>query len=116
MLTDDFVATIRDAANRLRGRQKRAFQAQVAVDYLGGSARRAETVFGWVEKTLGWAKTMTWKGIQPVVCLLDRVYETGIRLTKAALRPYQQRLCRSETLSKWSVTIQPQPPTAPSHD
>ena len=47
MLTDDFVATIRDAANRLRGRQKRAFQAQVAVDYLGGSARRAETVFGW---------------------------------------------------------------------
>ena len=38
MLTDDFVATIRDAANRLRGRQKRAFQAQVAVDYLGGTS------------------------------------------------------------------------------
>ena len=47
VLTDDFVATISDAANRLRGRQKRAFQAKVAVDYLGGSARRAETVFGW---------------------------------------------------------------------
>ncbi len=47
MLTDDFVATIRDAAEKLRGRQKRAFQAKVSVDYLGGSARRAETVFGW---------------------------------------------------------------------
>ncbi len=47
MLVDDIVATIRDAANGLRGRQKRAFQARVAVDYLGGSARRAETVFGW---------------------------------------------------------------------
>ncbi len=47
MLADDFVATIRDAAEKLRGRQKRAFQAKVSVDYLGGSARRAETVFGW---------------------------------------------------------------------
>ncbi len=74
------------------------------------------TLLDTVEKTLGWAKTMTWKGIQPVVRLLDRVYETGIRLTKAALRPYQQRLRRSETLPKWSVTIQPQPPTAASHD
>ena len=47
-----------------------------------------------------------------LLTILDRVYETGIRLTKAALRPYQQRLRRSETLPKWSVAIQPQPPTA----
>jgi len=74
------------------------------------------TLLDTVEKTLGWAKTMTWKGIQPVVWLLDRVYETGVRLTRAALRPYQQRLRRSETLPKWSVAIQPQPPTAAGHD
>lgn len=246
MLTDAMVATIKDAAAKLRGRRKRTFQAKVTLDYLDGSARRAETVFGWgreavqkgllelqgrsassdvsehprrdargrpkteerlsgleadirslvdpqsqvdpkfqsafaytrmtaasvrqalidrkgyspddkrmvefadqtnleieliyyppyhgkynpiercwgvlemhwngtlldtVEKTLGWAKTMTWKGTQPVVRLLDRVYQTGVRLTKAALKPYQQRLRRSEALPKWSVSIQPQPPT-----
>jgi hypothetical protein len=73
------------------------------------------TLLDTVEKTLGWAKTMTWKEIQPVVRLLDRVYQTGVRLTKAALKPYQQRLQRSEALPKWSVSIQPQPPTLAAH-
>jgi len=56
VLTEDVVVTIRDAARKLRGRQKRAFQAQVAVDYLDGSARRAETVFGW-------GREAVWKGL-----------------------------------------------------
>jgi hypothetical protein len=73
------------------------------------------TLLDTVEKTLGWAKTMTWKGIRPVVGLLDRVYQTGVRLTKAALKPYQQRLRRSEALPKWSVSIQPQPPSLAVH-
>jgi hypothetical protein len=55
-LSDQMVATIKDAAAKLRGPDKRAFQAQVTLDYLDGSARRAETVFGWgreaVEKGL----------------------------------------------------------------
>ena len=46
-LTDPVVATIKDAAEKLTGHRKRAFQAKVTWDYLGGSARRAETVFGW---------------------------------------------------------------------
>ncbi len=46
-LTDLMLVTIKDAAVKLIGHRKRAFQAKVTRDYLGGSARRAETVFGW---------------------------------------------------------------------
>jgi len=40
-----------------------------------------------VEKTVEWAKTMTWKGVRPVVCLWDKIYEKGIRLTKKEMKP-----------------------------
>jgi hypothetical protein len=60
-----------------------------------------------IATTLEWAKTMTWRTIRPIVHLLDRVYQTGVRLTKAAFRPVAARLERSETLPKWSLVIQP---------
>ena len=50
---------------------------------------------------------MTWRGVSPIVHLLDRVYETGVRLTKSAFRPIAARLIRSTKLPKWSVTIEP---------
>jgi len=46
-LTDDLISTLRSAAGRLTGFARRAFQAEMALKYCGGSARRAETVFGW---------------------------------------------------------------------
>ena len=46
-LTDQQIGTIKDAACKLTGSKRRAFQAQVALDYLDGSPRRAERVFGW---------------------------------------------------------------------
>jgi len=61
-----------------------------------------------IEKALSWAGTMTWKGLHPVVRLLDEVYEKGTTLTKKAMKPYAQRLDRSKELPKWSVVIQPQ--------
>ena len=60
-----------------------------------------------IATTLAWAKTMTWRGMAPIVHLLDRVYETGVRLTKPAFRPIASRLERSTELPKWSVVIQP---------
>lgn len=65
------------------------------------------TLLTSIETALYWAETMTWHGISPMVHLLDRVYETGVRLTKAAFRPIATRLLRSSTLPKWSVIIQP---------
>lgn len=51
-LTVQVVATIKDAASKLTGAKRRAFQAGVAVEYLDGSARRAEKVFGWGRVTV----------------------------------------------------------------
>ncbi len=65
------------------------------------------TLLNTVETTLAWARTMTWRGVAPIVQLLDRIYDTGVRLTKSAFRPIAARLERSATLPKWSVVIQP---------
>ena len=46
-LPDQQVATLKDAAGKLTGASRRAFQAQVTLDYLDGRARLAETVLGW---------------------------------------------------------------------
>jgi len=51
-LPDHQVATLKDAAGKLTGAKRRAFQAQVTLDYLEGSARRAETVLGWSRETV----------------------------------------------------------------
>lgn len=47
MLSETIQSTFQDAAQKLTGSRKRDFMAKVAQDYLGGSARKTETVFGW---------------------------------------------------------------------
>lgn len=47
MLTEEVKATFKDAAKKLTGYRKRDFTAKVTEDYLDGSVRKAETVFGW---------------------------------------------------------------------
>jgi transposase len=60
-----------------------------------------------IEAALAWAKTMTWRGVSPIVQLLNGIYETGVRLTKSAFRPIAARLQRSTELPKWSLVIHP---------
>ena len=38
---------VRLAASKMTGARRRAFQAEMALKYCSGSARRAEDVFGW---------------------------------------------------------------------
>ena len=52
MLTDSVKATFKDAAQHLSGSRKRDFMAKVTEDYLSGSARRAETTFGWSRRSV----------------------------------------------------------------
>jgi hypothetical protein len=59
------------------------------------------------DTVLEWARTMTWKGVRPIVELLDRVYEKGVRIAKKAFQKIEERLKRDESLPKYSVTIQP---------
>jgi ABC-type transporter Mla subunit MlaD len=46
-LTEDVIQTIQSAAKLLSGHKRRRFQAETAVKYCNGSARQAETSFGW---------------------------------------------------------------------
>lgn len=46
-LTDDLIETIQLAARKLTGFERRQFMAEMALKYGAGSARKAETVFGW---------------------------------------------------------------------
>jgi hypothetical protein len=50
--TELFDALIRSGARRLTGFQRRAFQAEVAVELCGGNARQAERRFGWGRETV----------------------------------------------------------------
>jgi transposase len=45
-------ALIRSGARRLTGYQRRAFQAEVAIELCGGNARQAERRFGWGRETV----------------------------------------------------------------
>ena len=66
------------------------------------------TLLTSIQTALEWAKTMTWRGVAPIVHLMDRVYETGVRLLPRDFRPIAARLERSTSLPKWSLIISPQ--------
>lgn len=60
-----------------------------------------------VDTMLGWAKTMTWKGINPVVTLSRKVYQKGVSLSKKAMQKVEARLERNPSLPKWDILIRP---------
>ncbi len=60
-----------------------------------------------VDTALEWAKSMTWKGIRPVVNLLDKAYESGKKLSAKQMESLSERLVLNPLLPKWDVTIAP---------
>ena len=62
-----------------------------------------------VEVALRWASTMTWRGVSPMIELIDGVYDRGVTIARKAFRPILDRLDKSKTLKKWSVKITAQP-------
>lgn len=46
-LTEGMVETIKLAARKLTGFKRREYLAEMTRKYCGGSARKAETLFGW---------------------------------------------------------------------
>lgn len=56
---------------------------------------------------LQWAKSMTWKGIHPIVVLNQQTYLKGISLSKTAMREVESRLERNPDLPKWDILIRP---------
>ena len=60
-----------------------------------------------VETMVEWAKSMTWKGIHPIVTLSRKVYQKGGTLSKRAMRAVEDRLERHPELPYWDILIQP---------
>ena len=58
-----------------------------------------------IDKVIGLAKTMKWKGKNPIVKIVDGIYNTGVRLTKSAMNKYENMLIRKSGLEKWFVDI-----------
>jgi hypothetical protein len=56
---------------------------------------------------LEWAKTMTWKGVSPIVKVLDKAFSTGVTVAKKVFQTIKDRLVRNAILPKWDVVIQP---------
>ncbi len=65
------------------------------------------TLLNSIEITLEWAKTMTWKGLHPVVSLIETTYIKGIKVGKKLFKAISDRLDRHASLPKYCVTIQP---------
>jgi hypothetical protein len=59
------------------------------------------------ETMLAWAKSMTWKGIHPVVQLSRTAYEKGVTVAKVAMQAVESRLARNPLLPKWDILIRP---------
>jgi hypothetical protein len=60
-----------------------------------------------VDGVVKWASHMTWKGIAPIVNLVETTYKKGIKVLPEELKQYLPSWQRSETLPKWDVTIVP---------
>jgi hypothetical protein len=76
-----------------------------------------ERTFGWLEQhwngslldsvdtVLHFAQTLTFKGMHPVVTLVEKVYKTGVKLTQPAMAELEQQIQRLPNLPKWFVEI-----------
>jgi transposase len=76
-----------------------------------------ERAFGWLEQhwsgsllrsvdtILKFASTLTFKGKNPYVTLINRVYHTGVKLTDDAMAEVEKQIQRLPNLKKWFVEI-----------
>ena len=59
------------------------------------------------ETMLEWAKSMTWKGMAPLVVLSRKVSQKGVALSKRAMQAVEARLARHPELPQWDILILP---------
>ena len=59
------------------------------------------------ETCLRFAKTMTWKGSNPIISLNKKIYETGVKTSQKTLNTLEECLNRDSKIGKWFLTIHP---------
>lgn len=65
------------------------------------------TVLDSIETAIAWAENMTWKGVKPIVKLVDKIYEKGIVPSLEELELSKEFWYPSSELPSWDVTILP---------
>ena len=64
-----------------------------------------------IETVLNFAQDMTWKGNHPlVVKMIEKVYPSGVKLTRKEMAELEKRFERLPGLEKWFIRIAPIPP------
>jgi transposase len=58
-----------------------------------------------IEAVVGFARSMTWKGKHPVVCVVETVYTKGVKLKPKEMKALESEVERLSGLGKWFVKI-----------
>ena len=61
-----------------------------------------------IEKAVGMARSMTYAGVKPVVKLVRRVYQSGVKVAKCDMGKIESILQRKAGLGKWFMRITPE--------
>lgn len=59
------------------------------------------------EKVIGYAKSMKWAGKVPAVKLVDKIYQTGVKVAKRVMKKINAGFDRKQGIENWSVIIRP---------
>ena len=58
-----------------------------------------------IENTLKIAAKMTWKGMNPIVSFIDKIYQTGITLSEQEFEEISPFIQRNPAIEKWDIDI-----------
>jgi hypothetical protein len=64
-----------------------------------------------LETVFQFAASLLWRGVQPIVEVMQKVYQTGARLTPKQMNVLELRLNRLSGLEKYFVSVTPTPAT-----
>ncbi len=87
-LDKKFIQLCKETSSRLTGSDRRAFQARVTTDYLDGSARRAESLFGWGRATVALGLKELESGY---ICYVE-LHERGNKKTEEKLPTLEEAI------------------------
>lgn len=107
LLTKSQIEDLRLAASKMKGVERRSFQASIALKYCQGRARLAETVFGWGRQSieLGLAETTTGiscKGLQSTNSGAKR-WEEKEPIVALSLQQIAESHCQQDPTFKTSL-------------
>lgn len=106
-LTESQIEDIRLASTKMYGVSRRAFQAQMCLKYCDGSARKAETIWGWGRNNVQLGLEEERSGI---ICLGTQSIFSGAKtweqkhsLVATALKEIAEAHCQQEPSFKTSI-------------